>query len=243
MFNVSPKRTVLPGFNFRPQDDVPGFNNGLPPRESTGPDELLPGSETPQYPASAQALTPFQPAPLQPPEWPYQTPTMPLPGSPSLVDLLNRGPYGMLINPIEAYPTTGQAQWPSFNPGPAQSELDTRDDPIAAQNANPLPAHEDVMRNTWPPDQDSRYAQVSFAGPRDLSGTGSMWPPTGSSPAFSAELAVDPNLVLANAGGEDVQEAQQQQPGRNIPRSVPQKLPTRAKPSASKQLSGEELTH
>jgi hypothetical protein len=222
-----------------------------------------------------------QPAPPQPPDWLYNLLTMPLPALPSSFIPLSGGrpvPYGKPINPVMSYPTPDQnaremgnprtdvariapwpipsaveGQWLSFDAPKPLVDIDAHPGAAAAQNAYSQPAGQEAMGDARPqPLRDGQpYAQAGVAGPQGLSGAEVTLQPTGAPPALSVGSAADPNFVLANAGGDDVQEAQQtQQPGRNIPPPVPQKPPAQAKPSASKQQpsplrrekSGEELT-
>jgi soluble lytic murein transglycosylase-like protein len=108
----------------------------------------------------------------------------------------------------------GTEQWPSFDVPKPPADIDARSGAATAQNADPQPAGQEAMGDAWPqPREDGQtYAQAGVAGLQDLSGAERAQQPTGAPPPLFVGPAADPNFVLANAGGDDVQEAQQQKP-------------------------------
>jgi len=127
---------------------------------------------------------------------------------------------------LSAVEEPGMERPPSFDAPKLPADTDARHDGATAQQASPRLAGEEAMQDVWPssPDDGQPYAQAALAGPQDLSRAEMAQQPTGATPPLSLASAADPNIVLANAGGDGVQEAQQQKP---LPQNqqTPQKKP------------------
>jgi Transglycosylase SLT domain len=140
---------------------------------------------------------------------------------------------------------------PSFDVPKPLADIGAPYGTAMTQNFDPGPAWQEAMESRWPlPSDDGPPSeQGNVASPQELSGSGMAQQATGESPAPAVGPAADSNFVLANADGDEVQEAQQtQQPGRNTPTPVQQRPSAQGRPGASRQpaaplreKSGEDL--
>src|SRR6266851_3007518 len=182
MFNPF-SRTRTPGFNVRPQDDVPGFR--------LDPEVLDPEAEVPGFNIDENGLprprsflgsgSSVQPTPPQ------------VTADPVVLAWL-RGSLA-LPQPFMWTPPAG-----GLAVGPAETTATTRepDNPDAVQESHPDATSSIAAA---PRDDDELYSQAGVSGP---------WAPSiGVPPLPAVPPSADPNFVLANAD-DDVQEAQRQ---------------------------------
>lgn len=116
-----------------------------------------------------------------------------------------------------------------------------------ARNFNPWPTGQEAMESRWsmPSEDGEPSEQGTVNGLQGQLGSEMVQQGAGALPAPFVGPA-DPNFVLANADGDEVQEVQQgQRPSGNTSKAGPQGQPVQGKrqPSAPpKEKSGEDLT-
>jgi len=188
MFNLF-SRPKLPGFNVRPEDETPGFR--VTPPEAIG------------FNVGNNGLPPQTPAP-----YPFGLPQDPDPSAPSLGSPDQAIPdwlHTLLSMPLP-HPSTPPVRW-SVPDGLLVK-------PISYPVAEPfgVPGGPEAEGNVpaQPFEDGESYPQADAAGDQA--------PPVNSPLPWPGPSGADANFVLANANGDDVQEAQQQRP-------LPQKQP------------------
>lgn len=213
MFNPF-SRTRTPGFHVRPQDDLPGFR--------LGPEEEVPGfaideNGRPRPRPFPDSQIPVQPAPppatVDPfgPDWLRRLLALPQPRSWT--------PSGLRWPPAQNLPVgpTGTSATP---PEP--------DEPDAAFQGSGPDATNSAAALPW--DDGQLHPQAGVSGPWVRS--------PGTPPLPAAPSSADPNVVLANADDDGVEEAQRQ----TKPPAPSRAAQGRTPPAPGPQTPGMEMT-
>jgi len=118
-------------------------------------------------------------------------------------------------------------QWPFPNTSEQPADINIRTNAATGQNTNPQSAAREAIWNTrlQPLTAGQPYAQVNGGKLQDPRSAGMAPHGPGVPPARSAEPLAHPNLILANAGDADIQQAQQQGPLAQV-QQTQQQIPT-----------------
>jgi hypothetical protein len=159
------------------------------------------------------------------------------------------------LRPVEA---RRAEQWPFSPTSDRPAGINDRASAALAQNTNPQSAAREATWNNrlQPPAVGQPYAQVNGGKLQDPLSVGMARQESSVPPTLSVRPVADPNLILANSGGADVQRPQQQdlppqtkQPQQRIPASpagTPAALSTPEKPgtetTAAERQSDQELS-
>ncbi|SEO36357.1 hypothetical protein SAMN02990966_01795 [Rhodospirillales bacterium URHD0017] len=198
-FRVSAQDNV-PGFNFRPTDDVPDFDldDDVEEQETNSP------SQTP----SPDAEEAVQPAPPQFPNWIYKLVTM-LPQV-----LAPSGPFPgrhVAVNSPMGLPSTEPPvprQWPSSEVRQRFADMNIGSRGATTQSTSPQPVDQSAMSTAWPQPRNDRWPYSQPARLHNPWSADSTGQPIRLPPIVEPRPIGGSTFILTNApvaGGHQVQ--------------------------------------